>query len=78
MTKKIKSIKIIDPGTNPDCDSDFHTIGRGKVIDYVRNKYGNDHVATIYTPGPFKSKNSFKSMATIYDIYEYNAYTSAS
>lgn len=68
MTKKIKSIKIIDPGTNPDVDSDLHTIGRGKVIDYVRNKYGNDHVATIYTPGPFKSKNSFKSMATIYDI----------
>lgn len=66
--KKIKSIKIIDPGTAPDVDSDLHTFGRGKVIDYLVDKYGKDNVATIYTPGPFKAKNSFKSMATIYDL----------
>ena len=35
MSRKIKSIKIIDPGTNPDVDSDFHTVGRGKTIEHV-------------------------------------------
>lgn len=68
MSKKIKNIRIIDQGTNPDVDTDFHTIGRGKAIKYVQKKYGTNNVATIYTPGPFKAKNSFKSMATIYNL----------
>lgn len=68
MSKKIKSIKIIDPGTNPDVDSDFHTEGRGKVIQHVIDLYGSSNVAGIITPGPFKSKNAFKSMATIYNL----------
>ena len=59
MSKKIKNIRIIDQGTNPDVDTDFHTIGRGKAIKYVQKKYGTNNVATIYTPGPFKAKNSF-------------------
>ena len=62
MSRKIKSIKIIDPGTNPDVDSDFHTVGRGKTIEHVMDLYGSDNVAGIITPGPFKAKNAFKSM----------------
>ena len=68
MSKRIKNIRIIDQGTNPDVDTDFHTVGRGKAIKYVQEKYGANNVATIYTPGPFKAKNSFKSMATIYNL----------
>ena len=68
MSRKIKSIKIIDPGTNPDVDSDFHTVGRGKTIEHVMDLYGADNVAGIITPGPFKAKNAFKSMATIYGL----------
>lgn len=68
MSKKIKRIKIIDPGTAPDVDSDFHTKGRFEVIKYVQDKYGIDNVASIITPGPFKAKNSFKSISTIYDL----------
>ena len=68
MSKKIKRIKIIDPGTAPDVDSDFHTDGRFEVIKYVQDKYGIDNVASIITPGPFKAKNAFKSVSTIYDL----------
>lgn len=51
--KIIKNIKIIDPGTSPDVDTDFHTEGRYKTLEYVTNKYGHNSVASIITPGPF-------------------------
>ncbi len=35
--------------TMPDIDIDFCIRGRGKVIDYVRNKYGRENVAQIIT-----------------------------
>ncbi|HKQ98891.1 MAG TPA: DNA polymerase III subunit alpha [Candidatus Polarisedimenticolia bacterium] len=35
--------------TMPDIDIDFCIRGRGKVIDYVRDKYGRDNVAQIIT-----------------------------
>ncbi|HUD71068.1 MAG TPA: DNA polymerase III subunit alpha [Dongiaceae bacterium] len=35
--------------TMPDIDIDFCIRGRGKVIDYVREKYGRDNVAQIIT-----------------------------
>lgn len=66
--KKIKSLKIINPGSAPDVDSDITPEGRGKMIEYVQKKYGVENVATIYTPGPFKARNSFKSMATVYGV----------
>ncbi|MBQ8861744.1 MAG: hypothetical protein IJ021_03265, partial [Clostridia bacterium] len=36
----------------PDLDIDFCYEGRQRVIDYVVNKYGSDHVAQIITFGP--------------------------
>ena len=71
--KKIKNIKIVDPGSSPDIDTDFHSVGRLKTIDYVINKYGNDKVASIITPGPFKTKNAWKSMCTVMNIPFYQA-----
>lgn len=67
MTKKvIKKVKVKVAGSAPDVDTDFHTEGRAKVIEYVANKYGRENVANIATFGKFKAKTSFKSMATIY------------
>ena len=35
----------------PDIDVDFDYERRGQVIDYVRRRYGQDHVAQIITFG---------------------------
>uniref|UniRef100_UPI003079B0CE DNA polymerase III subunit alpha n=2 Tax=Dysosmobacter TaxID=2591381 RepID=UPI003079B0CE len=35
----------------PDIDMDFGDTRRGEVVDYVRRKYGDDHVAQIVTFG---------------------------
>lgn len=66
--KKIIKKTIIDPGSPPDVDTDFQTNSRAAVIDYVSKKYNSDNVASIITPGPFKNKNAWKSMATIHSI----------
>ena len=40
----------------PDIDIDFCIERRGEVIDYVREKYGEDNVAQIITFGTMKAK----------------------
>ncbi|HVM59266.1 MAG TPA: DNA polymerase III subunit alpha [Verrucomicrobiae bacterium] len=40
----------------PDIDMDFCYNRRGEVIDYVRKKYGDDHVAQIITFGTLGAK----------------------
>ena len=40
----------------PDIDIDFDDEGRGKVIDYVINKYGSNQVAQIITYGSMLPK----------------------
>jgi len=40
----------------PDIDMDFCYNRRGEVIEYVRKKYGNDHVAQIITFGTLGAK----------------------
>lgn len=42
--------------TMPDIDIDFEYTKRGKVIDYVKEKYGLDYVAGIMTFGTLGSK----------------------
>lgn len=44
----------------PDIDTDFEDAGRGKVLDYVRFKYGKKNVANIITFGTAAAKNSIK------------------
>lgn len=67
-TKKIKNINVIRPGSPPDVDTDFHTEGREKVVQYCIDKYGEENVANIITFNKFKTKTSFKSMCTIYSL----------
>ncbi len=40
----------------PDIDMDFGDTRRGEVIDYVRRKYGDDHVAQIVTFGTMAAR----------------------
>ncbi len=68
MTKKIKSIEVIRPGSAPDVDTDFHTQGRERVAQYCSEKYGAANVANIVTFSTFKAKVSFKAICTIYGV----------
>lgn len=65
--KKITGLKVVDPGSKPDVDTDFHTEGRAEVYNYIAEKYGETAVSNIATFGTFKAKKSFKDMATIYE-----------
>jgi len=40
----------------PDIDIDFSDRGRDRVIEYVRKKYGNDHVAQVATFGRMEAR----------------------
>ncbi len=52
----------------PDIDIDFCKRRRGEVIDYVTNKYGEDHVCQIITFGTLAAKAAVKAVARVYDI----------
>lgn len=47
----------------PDFDIDFCMEGRQKVIDYVVNRYGSDHVAQIVTFGTLAAKAAVRDVA---------------
>ena len=47
----------------PDFDVDFDFDRRPEVIDYVRRKYGDDHVALIATFGTMAAKNAIRDVA---------------
>ena len=49
----------------PDFDIDFSDTRRGEVIDYVREKYGDDRVAHIATFGTMASKAAIKDAARV-------------
>ncbi|MBQ2350382.1 MAG: DNA polymerase III subunit alpha [Cytophagales bacterium] len=49
----------------PDIDIDFEDNGREKVIDYVINKYGKDHVAHLVTFGTMAAKVAIKDVARV-------------
>ncbi|MCA1704411.1 MAG: DNA polymerase III subunit alpha, partial [Actinobacteria bacterium] len=49
----------------PDIDIDFDERRRGDVIRYVREKYGEDHVAQIVTYGTIKGKQAIKDAARV-------------
>jgi len=49
----------------PDIDTDFDDDGRGRVLDWVTEKYGADKVAHIITYGTMATKNSIKDVARV-------------
>ena len=51
--------------TMPDIDIDFCIEGRETVINYVRDKYGHDHVCQIITFGTMMAKGVIKDVARV-------------
>lgn len=52
----------------PDIDIDFDDEGRGKVIDWVIEKYGAQQVAQIITYGTMAAKSSIRDTARALDL----------
>ena len=49
----------------PDIDTDFDDDGRGKVLQWVMDKYGSENCAHIITYGTMATKNSIKDVARV-------------
>lgn len=49
----------------PDIDTDFDDDGRGRVLEWVEDKYGHNKVAHIITYGTMATKNSLKDVARV-------------
>lgn len=52
----------------PDIDIDFDDEGRGRVMDYVINKYGQKQVAQIITYGKMATKSAIRDTARVLDL----------
>ena len=52
----------------PDIDIDFDDEGRGRVIDYVIQKYGSSQVAQIITYGTMAAKSSIRDTGRVLDL----------
>lgn len=52
----------------PDIDTDFDDAGRGKVLDWVSDKYGHTHVAHIITYGTMATKSAIADVGRVQRI----------
>lgn len=52
----------------PDIDTDFDDDGRGKVLEWVEDKYGHDKCAHIITYSTMATKNSIKDVARVENV----------
>jgi len=59
--------RFLDPSriSMPDIDMDFEDVRRGEVIDYVRHKYGDDHVAGIITFGTIMARAAVRDVGRV-------------
>lgn len=57
----------------PDIDIDFDDEGRGRVMDYVIQKYGSNQVAQIITYGTMAAKSSIRDTARVLDLPLFDA-----
>ena len=52
----------------PDIDVDFDDDGRGKVLDWITNKYGKEKVAHIITYGTMAAKSAIQDVSRVQKI----------
>ncbi|MDD6467798.1 MAG: DNA polymerase III subunit alpha [Erysipelotrichaceae bacterium] len=52
----------------PDIDTDFPDNRRDEVIEYVKEKYGNEHIAHIATFGTMAAKQALRDVGRVLDI----------
>ena len=62
--------RFLNPGriTMPDIDIDFQDEGRGKVIEYVKHKYGADSVTQIITFGRLKARAVVRDVGRVMGV----------
>jgi DNA polymerase III alpha subunit len=62
--------RFLDPSRfdAPDIDTDFQDTKRELLIDYLKNKYGEDHVAKIGTLSKYKSDSILLETSKVLDI----------
>ncbi|MGH3000755.1 MAG: DNA polymerase III subunit alpha, partial [Gaiellaceae bacterium] len=62
--------RFLNPGRKelPDIDVDFAVDGRERVINYVREKYGNDRVAQIITFGTMAARAAVRDSGRVLEI----------
>jgi len=62
--------RFLNPDRNemPDIDIDFCADRREEVIDYVKEKYGDDHVSQIITFNRMMAKAVVKDVARVMDV----------
>lgn len=54
--------------TMPDIDIDFCYIRRDEVIEYVKRRYGDDHVAQIITFGTMAAKGAIRDVGRVMNM----------
>jgi DNA polymerase III, alpha subunit len=52
----------------PDIDIDFDDINRGRVISYVKERYGENHVAQIATFGTMGAKGAIRDVGRVLEM----------
>lgn len=52
----------------PDVDLDYQSSKRTKVIEYLRNRYGEDHVAGISNYGTLASASAFRDTGRVFGL----------
>jgi DNA polymerase-3 subunit alpha len=55
-------------GSMPDNDMDFCYIRRQEIIDYVKHKYGSDHVAQIVTFGTMAARAAVRDVGRVLGV----------
>ena len=62
--------RFLNPGRNelPDIDIDFSQAGRDSVINYVRQRYGQENVAQIITFGAMKARLVIRDVGRVMGI----------
>lgn len=58
----------------PDIDIDFSDVRRDEVIAYVREKYGENHVAQIITFGTFAARSLIRELGKTMNINQQDIY----
>lgn len=54
--------------TMPDIDIDFSDVRREEVIEYIREKYGEEHVAQIITFGTFQARSLMRELMKVMEV----------
>src|SRR6476661_5096652 len=62
--------RFLNPGRKsmPDIDNDFAVEGRERVINYVREKYGNDRVAQIITFSTMAARAAVRDAGRVLEV----------